>query len=420
MTRTTHAALIERKDDTEIGAVKRAVDQLCNTFESFKSVNDARLKEVEKKGAADVLTKEHLDRIQNALDTSEKALQSALEAEKKAGRARLSGEDQNHGMSEERAEYKKHFNLFLRKGVENGLAELQAKAMSVGSDGDGGYLVLPERSSVIMQQVVETSPIRQLASVMSISTDSYEQPRRTGRASTGGWVSEMTTVVTSATPTIGMLRIPVHAMRAAPYASQNALDDMLIDVEAWLGEQLADEFSFLENTAFVTGMGVGQPTGFLSYANGTGVDQIEQIASGTSGAVTADGLINLQCALKDQYQPNATFVMNRLVKRDIRKLKDSTGSYLWEPGVYKGLPQSIPDMLLGKPAVTAADMPVAAANSLSVAYGDFKQGYTIVDRMGIRVLRDPFTAAPSVRFLSTKRVGGAVTQSEALKLQKLA
>lgn len=234
-------------------------------------------------------------------------------------------------MSEERAEYKKHFNLFLRKGVENGLAELQAKAMSVGSDGDGGYLVLPERSSVIMQQVVETSPIRQLASVMSIM-DSYEQPRRTGRASTGGWVSEQTTVVTTATPTICMLRIPVHATRAAPLASQNALGRHP-DVEAWLGEQLADEFSFLENTAFVTGTGVGQPTGFLSYANGTGVDQIEQIASGTSGAVTADGLINLQCALKDQYQPNATFVMNRLVKRDIRKLSLSTGTYLWEPGV---------------------------------------------------------------------------------------
>lgn len=400
--------------------VKTAVEALAKGFEEFKSANDLRLKEIEQKGAPDPVLEEKMSKIQDALDAAEKARDAALEAEKKSNRGRLNGKINGWELSHEKSAYQEGFGKYLRKGVDSGLDELQRKAMSVSSDPDGGYLVLPERNNQILQTMTETSPMRQLANVVSISSDAYEQPRRTSRGATGGWVSEQASRSQTNAPQIGLLRIPAHEIYAEPAVTQRMLDDPSIDIETWLGGQIADEYNFIENTGYVAGSGVGQPTGILSYANGTGIDQIEQVNSGTSGSVTADGMINLQSALKEDYLPGSVWMMNRLVKRDIRKLKDTTGRYLWEPGAYQSLPTAIPDTILGYPVYTASDMPVAAANSLSIAFGNFKRGYTIVDRLGIRVLRDNLTAKPFVLFYSTKRVGGAVVQSEAIKLQKLA
>jgi HK97 family phage major capsid protein len=181
--------------------------------------------------------------------------------------------------------------------------------------------------------------------------------------------------------------------------------------------KIADIFSRRENTAFITGNGVGQPRGILTYAAGTNWGQIQQINSGTNGAVTADGIINLFYALKDEYSKRANFIMNRTVVQAVRLLKQATtNQYMWQPGLAAGAP----DTLMGVPVFMATDMPVAANNALSIAVGDFQSAYQIVDRKGISILRDPFTEKPFVKFYATKRVGGDVVNFEAIKLMKLA
>jgi HK97 family phage major capsid protein len=397
--------------------LKEVVEDVGRAFEDFKAANDARLKSLESKGSADVLIKDKLDRINDRFDAFDAEV---AEVRKVQNRSKLNGAEGKDGLSADEREHRKAMDRYLRKGIDTGLMELQTKTMQVQSEPDGGYLVTPTRMQTILENIVETSPVRQVASVITIGTDLFEQPRRSSRGSTGGWVTESASRTATTSPQLGLLRIATHEIYAAPQATQKLLDDAFIDVEAWLAGEIMAEYSFLENTAFVNGTGAGQPRGFLTYASGTSDGQIEQVGSGTSGVVTADGIIKLQSALKEFYDPGAVFMMNRLVKRDVRLLKDSQNRYLWEPGSYQSLPNGIPDTLLGKPVYTASDMPTSAANALAIVYGDFSKGYKIVDRMGIRVLRDPFTAKPNIQFYSTKRVGADVAIFEALKIQKLA
>jgi HK97 family phage major capsid protein len=313
------------------------------------------------------------------------------------------------------SEYKNAFCNYLRKGMDAGLEAFEGKALSVGSDPDGGYLVTPTMTDKIIQTVKETSPLRSIASVEVISTDSLEIIEDTEDAA-AGWTTETGTVSDTTTPQIGKKTISVHELYAQPKATQKLVDDSAIDIESWLATKVADIFSRNENTAFVSGSGTGQPKGFLTYPAGTAWGQIEQINSGTDATVTADGLVQLYYGLKEGYAQRATFLMNRSVLQAVRLLKESTtDQYLWQPGLASGTP----DTLLGVPVVQAADMPVAASGSLSVACGDFEAGYQIVDRVGIRVLRDPFTDKPFVKFYTTKRVGGDVINYEAIKLLKL-
>jgi HK97 family phage major capsid protein len=259
--------------------------------------------------------------------------------------------------------------------------------------------------------------MRQLAAVQSISSSQFEQLKRTTRGATGGWVTETGTRAVTTTPKLGKLVIPTHEVYAEPHATQMLLDDSAINIEQWLADEIAEEFGFYENTAFINGTGAGQPRGLLTYAAGTADGQIEQVTSGDANLLTSDGLISLQTALKEPYQVNATWLMNRATVGAIRKLKASgTGDYMWQPGLGQGQPAT----LLGRPVVMGADMPTVAANALAAAYGDFRRAYKIVDRMGMRVLRDPFTAKPFIKFYSTKRVGGDVTLFEAVKIHKIA
>ena len=232
-----------------------------------------------------------------------------------------------------------------------------------------------------------------------------------------GWTTETGAVSDTTTATIYKESIPTFELYAQPKATQRLIDDSAIDIEAWIAEKVADIFSRTENTAFISGNGTSQPKGILSYAAGTSWGQIQQISSGTSAAVTVTGLINLYYSLADEYARNSTFLMNRATVQAVRLLKDATsGQYLWQPSLAAGSP----DTLMGLPVVQASDMPVPAASSLSIAVGDFKRAYKIVDRLGIRILRDPFTDKPFVKFYTTKRVGGEVVDTNAIKLLKLA
>lgn len=396
-----------------LNEITERVGALGNAWEQFKQVNDARLQEIERKGHADSLYSEHLSKISGALDNYKHRLDTI---ETVYSRPSLDPDTEQKTYEPVRSEYRKAFCNYLRKGMDAGLEQMQTKALSVGSDPDGGYLVTPSMSSKIATAIFETSPMRQIASIETISTDSLEMIDDHDSAA-AGWTSETASISDTTTPQVGKRNIPVHGLYAQPKATQKLIDDSAIDIENWLGTKIADIFSRKENTAFVSGDGSTQPRGILTYTAGTGWGQIEQVNSGSSGAVTADGLINLYYALKDAYARNATFLMNRATVQAVRLLKEATtNQYLWQPGLAAGAP----DTLLGVPVVMASDMPTPAANALSVAVGDFKTAYQIVDRQGIQILRDPFTDKPFVKFYTTRRVGGDVVNYEAIKIQKLA
>ncbi len=386
------------------------VHQLGTAWEQFKHVNNARLDEIEKKGHADPLYTEHLNKINNALDNY-KSRMDQLEV----AYNRPESDASDIPTYTTNREYKQAFRNYLRKGMDAGLEALESKALSVGSNEDGGYFVTEEISDRVARRIFESSPLRQLATVQTISSDALDVIEDADEAD-AAWTTETGAVTDTNTPTIGKRTISVHEMFSQPKATQKLLDDSAIDVESWIAEKVADKFARMEAGAFVSGSGTSQPKGILSYADGTGFGQIEQIDSGASGVVTSDSLVKLFYSLQEDYARNATFLMNRSVLQSVRLLKESTtDQYIWQPGLATGTP----DTLLGTPVAQAADMPLAAADSLSIALADFKTAYLIVDRIGLRILRDPFTEKPFVKFYTTRRVGGEVINTDAIKLLKL-
>lgn len=391
--------------------VNERLHSLGNAWEQFKQVNDARLLELERKGHADPLYGEHLRKIGESLDHHKRRMDQLETAH---GRPGFSMNETPR--LEDAGEYKSAFCNYLRKGMDAGLEQLQLKSLSVGTDADGGYLVTPTMAQTIATIVRESSPLRQLASIETISSDSLDLIEDTGEMS-ASWIGETDSPSDTSNAQFGKNTIDTFEMYAQPKATQKLIDDASIDVEQWVAAKVAEKFARLEATAFVSGDGDGKPKGILAYTAGTSWGQVQQLSSGVDGEVTGDSLINLYYALKDEYAKRATFLMHRTTVQAIRLIKDdTTGQYLWQPGLAAGTP----DTLLGVPVALAADMPVAATNALSVAVADFKRAYLIVDRVGIRILRDPFTAKPFVKFYTTKRVGGEVINSEAIKILKLA
>ena len=316
--------------------------------------------------------------------------------------------------------YKNAFWSLLRKGNPAMLSPDEQKAMQAGVDSDGGYLLPYPTVGMIAKKVYELSPIRQIANVMTISTDSLEGLNDLDEASCG-WVSEIGSRTDSNTPGLGKYRIEAYEMYSMPKVTQKLLDDAAVDVEAWLAGKVADKFARTEAAAFITGNGVGQPRGFADYTTAATGDAtrawgtVEHVKTGANGAfhtTQADPLFDLIGAFKTAYLANAKWVTRREVINAIRKFKTSTTSeYIWQPGLQAGQA----DKLLGYPIVIAQDMPAIATGSNSMYFGDFKEAYTVIDRIGIRTLRDPFTAKPYVVFYTTKRVGGGLVNSEAIK-----
>lgn len=391
------------------------VHSLGNAWEQFKQVNDSRLKEIGRKGYSDPLYEEHLKKISDALDQHKHRMDRMDRME--TFHARPAREMPALGYSgADQSEYKAAFNTYLRKGMDAGLEQLQTKALSVGSDANGGYLVPNQLADLIVQIVNESSPMRALATVETISSDSLDLIEDVTDAA-AAWGDETTVRSAETTsPTLGRNTIDTFEMYAQPQATQKLVDDASIDIEQWIAQKVADKMARLEATAFISGDGTTQPKGILTYAAGTSWGTVEQVPTGTSAVVTADSLVKLYYALKDEYARRATFLMHRTTAQAVRLLKDTTNQYIWQPGLAAGRP----DTLMGVPVALAADMPVPAASSLSIAIADFKRAYLIVDRIGIRTLRDPFTSKPFVKFYTTKRVGGEVVNTDAIKLLKLA
>lgn len=426
----------------EIKKAVGAVEAINSAFEEFKKANDERLAQIEKKGAADVVTEAKLQKIEADLEKAQKIADEAVLAAKRQSRvvtdergevidldrkaqewasmnARRRGAVVGSFGAADMEGYKAAFDTFLRKGEEV-MGPDERKALSVGTDPDGGYVVNPDLSGRIVMKIFETSPMRAYASVQVISSDALEGLFDLNEASSG-WVGETDSRSETNTPQLGKWRIPAHELYAKPKATQKLLDDASINMEAWLASKVAEKFARDESNAFVVGNGVNKPRGFLTYASGTTLPgTIEQFPTGASGALASapdggDALINALYGLKQQYRANATWFMNRATTKLVRKAKDSDGAYLWSPGIQAGQPAT----LLGYPVAAFEDMPDPASNSLSIAVGDMREAYQIVDRLGVRTLRDPYSAKPYVEFYTTKRVGGDVVNFEAIKLVKL-
>jgi HK97 family phage major capsid protein len=394
------------------GGKSRAVmHELLAAFESFKDANDRRLKEIETRRSADPLLEEKINRIDTALHTAQSRLDRiALEA----GRPAL-------GAGGQASEAKAAFAHFLRTGDAARLIE--AKALSAGSPADGGHVAPPEIEALITARVREASPIRAIASVRQTGAGVFKKPVSLGGAS-AGWVAETAARPETDTSTLALIEFPAAELYAMPAATPALLDDAMVNLEEWLADEVRDVFAEAEGAAFVNGDGTNKPRGFLSYAKEPLADQvwgeIGYVATGAAGAFPADDpvdvLIDLIYAPGAAYRANARFVMNKSSVSAVRKFKDSEGNYIWQPGLAAGQPAT----LMGYPVTEAEDMPDIGAGSFPIAFGDFERGYLIVDRQGVQILRDPYSAKPYVLFYTTRRVGGGVQDFNAIKLLRFA
>jgi HK97 family phage major capsid protein len=311
------------------------------------------------------------------------------------------------------------FDGFVRSG-----ATVEMKAFT-GVTGDaGGYAVPREIDAVIDATLKSVSPIRAIANVVKVGSAGYRKLVTTG-GTPSGWASEAAARPNTGTPSFSEIAPPMGELYANPAASQAMLDDAAFDVEAWLADEIAREFASAEGSAFVSGSGVDRPKGFLTQPVATTGDAtrafgtLQYLASGAAGDFGAspdERLIDLVQSLRAPYRQGASFVMNSATLARIRKFKTADGAFLWQPSLSAGQPAT----LLGYPVVEAEDMPDIAAGSLSIAFGNFKLGYLIAERTETQILRDPYSNKPFVNFYATKRVGGCVTNSEAIKLMKFA
>ncbi len=413
--------------------IKEAVDKLGRTFEEFKKANDQRLEELAKKGHVPADLQEKVDKINEAVTEATKIKQE-LDKEKARideleAMANRLGRQKDGDAPAEVKEHQEAFARFMREkdGDEN-LRDLERKmlartlgekAASTISDPDGGYLVPEAVATAIDRLLTQDSAMRAICTVRSIGAANYKKLVSVGGA-TAGWVGEKDSRPETKTAELVGLEIPTHELYAQPAATQTLLDDAFVNVAAWLADEVSIAFAELEGDAFINGDGVDKPRGLLGYpmvANSSWAwGKVGYIKTGANGDFAAsdpgDALINLVHALKRQLRAGARFLMNDGTCAKVRMLKDADGNYLWRPGLEQGQP----DRLLGRPISYDDFMPDIASASYSIAFGNFRRAYLIVDRIGIRTLRDPYTKKPYVLFYTTKRVGGGIQDFQAVKL----
>ena len=403
---------------------KELLESISKGFEDFKTANDARLAKIEKgQSATDIDAK--LAAIQADI-TQAMALKDRMDLmESKANYAHLLGD--KNGNPDKAAYKSAFFDRFVRKGEDSAdLKALQSKAMSIGTPADGGYAVPEELDRSIEKLMRDVSPVRQVANIVTVGSSDYKKlVNVNGIAS--GWVGETTARTATNTSQLAEVTPFMGELYANPQVTQQALDDIFFDVEAEVTAQLAEEFAVAEGAAFVSGNGTNKPKGFLAYTTAATADSarafgtLEHIATGVAADFAAsnkgDVFYDIIGKLKAGYRTGAVWMMNKAIMFEVMKFKDTAGQYLWQPRLTDS---GIGLTLLGFPVIEAEDMPAKAANALSIAFGNFQRGYTIVDRIGMRMLRDPYTNKPYVGFYTTKRVGGMVVNSEAIKVMKFA
>ena len=427
---------------SELLQIKKLIEDQGSAWEDFKKTNDALISaKADGKAVGHIEAK--LESIEKVLDDSEARLKSIDDFMLKMSRPGATGGESESLAVEAKAfsqlavmrgkgavstdqysEYKTAYMSYLRKqGNVEMLSDVERKALSAGSDVDGGYFLPASAAMSIVEKVRNGSVLRQLASQMTISTNSIEGLLDRDDADSG-WVGEVAARPATGTPVIAKDRIECAEMYAYPELTQTIIDDSAINVEAWLTDKVAQSFTDLENTGFFTGNGVTQPRGLFSYTTNQTADAsrawgvFESVKTGASAdfnsTAPADYIIDLTTKLKTGYHANAKFLANRAVIAKIRKLKEATtNAYMWQPGMQAG----VPPMLFGYPILADENVPALASGSLSLAFGDFARAFLIVDRIGMRTLRDPYTNKPKVGLYVTKRVGSAARDFDAVKFQ---
>lgn len=386
--------------------LKEVLANLQKNWQAFKETQAEKDKEVAAK-FDDVVTTEKFDRINSSVSELQAAVDQA-----NAKLAAMSVNGGGAGQVKDK-EYTDAFRAHFRKG------DVQA-SLNKGADDEGGYLAPVEWDRTITDKLVEISPMRQIAQVQQISTNGFRKlfnEKGTG----SGWVGETAARPETTTPTFGSMTYTTGELYANPAATQQMLDDAEVNLEQWLAAEVDQEFAYQEGIAFVSGNGVNKPAGFLTYVTGAanaaahpyGAIPTGVTAAGAA-AVTSDEVIDLIGSIPTPYLAGSRFVMNRSTIFSLRKLKDGQGNYLWQPSFQIGQPQT----MVGYPITEMPAMPNMAAGAFPIAFGNFQRGYLIVDRVGVRVLRDPYTNKPFVHFYTTKRVGGGLLNPEVLRVLK--
>lgn len=373
-------------------------NELNKAFEEFKSANDARLAEIESKGKADPLTDAKVERINSAISELEAKMTAV---EKKAGRL-PAGETADAAAEE----YRAAFGEWARKGRNE--AELESKAVNVTTGADGGHALPAIVDSNIIQTMVDLSPVRSRATIISVSSSSHSVLRN-DKGLASGWVDENDARTETASMALSKIAINMGEVYANPAATQQALDDLSFDVEAFLAAEIAEAFAVAEGAAFVNGNGTNKPLGLLQSS-------LTTINSGHATTIdNASCLLDLIHGVKAGHRQGASFLMNTATLAVLRKLKDSNGQYIWQPSVQAGAPSAI----FGYEVLEDENMPALGAGADSVLFGNLKK-YVIADRVGIRTVRDPYSNKPYVMFYTTKRVGGRVVDPAAFRVLNIA
>lgn len=404
--------------------IKGLLEKQGRAFEEFKSA----LTEADKTKTAEANAK--VDKINDELTRIGKELKAigdrAAAAEAAASRPPLGDAVKS---SKELVEYKSRLFDYIKKGNDAGLRELEAKALNSGTNPDGGYTVPSEVDTMIDRVAMAQVSMRRLATVRTITGRSFKKFTTTSGASVGGWGNEQTAPSESGTPSLSEIEVTPGTLWAEPRATQELLEDSVENIEAWLADEVGITFAEQEGAAFVTGNGVNRPRGFTDYtmvANGSYAwGSVGYVVSGAAAAFATpsstvspvDAFTDLLHALKPIYRPNARWLMADTTVAKIRKFKDGSGNLQWKPG--QSVAEPFVELFLGKPIEYDDNVPAVAADAYSVWIGDWQRAYTIVDRRGTTVLRDAFTAKPLVKFYTTRRVGGGVTNFEALKAMKI-
>lgn len=418
----------------EMNEIKGLIEAQGKAFEEFKKANDARIDALKDgKSTADLDAK--LSKIEGEMTKLDEAKSRLEKLEAKMARpGALDGAKQD-GETQAEAEYRRAFSGWLRKPSDY---EATAKAMSafkaleatkatqtVTSTGSAGGFALPE---IIERQIarlsVDISPIRSIATVRTVGSPDYKELFDINGAGFE-WVGEAGTRSQTNTPDLAEVAPTFGMASAKPQASEESLDDLFFNVEEWLTMSAAEAIAQGEGAAFVAGNGTNKPTGILagptpvttadsSRAFGT----LQYIASGQAAALptSADVFLDMVYGLRSRYRTNARWLTSKTVLAALRKYKDTTNQYLWQPALTAGQPATF----MGFPIVEAEDMPAVAANAFPLAFGDFREGYLIADRVGMRITRDEITTPGFVKFYVRKRVGGKLRNTQAIKLLKVA
>ena len=399
--------------------VKDLVSNMGTAFEEFKKSYDQKLENVEK-GVQDTTLDGKITALEAKLDQYDdvnqriKASAATQDAIKEQmDRMETVMRRPNGGFTDKQIDAGvKAFDSYCRKGME-GITPDEKKALTVSNDTTGGYLAPPEYIRELIKNITEISPIRGISRVRQTGQRSIQIPKRTGTFA-AQWVSEAGTRSETTGWQVGLEEIPAHEMYALVDISEQDLEDSVFNLEAEMQSEFTEQFAKAEGLAFVSGNAVGKPEGILTNAS------VAESNSGSGTLLTADGLITMVHAIKSDYSRNGTFVFNRGSLAAIRKLKDAAGQYVFQAGM--SLSGNMSATILGHSYVEATDMPSIAGGNFPVAFGDFRRGYLIVDRVAMAVLRDPFTQANTgnIRYIARRRVGGQVILPEAIIKQKIA